>query len=170
MHSEAMAYLQRTIPRVDGIGKVILEIGSYNVNGSVRDLFTLSKWYDGVDMRAGPGVDRVLNAHEIRPTGDYDVVVTTETLEHDPDPKGIVDVAWGALVPGGYLVLTAASTGRHAHSVNGDQAFQPDEHYANIDPDMLREWLKDWVEVEVEYQINPGDVYAIARKPANGVS
>ena len=54
--------------------KRVLEIGSRDENGTIRDLFTGT--YIGIDMRAGPSVDRVMDAHEIHfKTGTFDVVV-----------------------------------------------------------------------------------------------
>ena len=38
------------------------------------------------------------------------------------------------------------------------------EHYANIDPATLREWLADWSDVEVLHDRAHGDVYAHAVK------
>ena len=43
----------------------VLECGSYNVNGSVRDLFAVRE-YIGLDWRPGPGVDVVNLVHEYR--------------------------------------------------------------------------------------------------------
>lgn len=108
-----------------------------------------------------------MDAHDLNPADryEYDIIVTTETLEHDPRPEHLIQVAWDMLKPGGWLVLTAASTNRPPHSVNGDQAFQEGEHYANIDPAHLRDWLRDWQYVDIEYAPYPGDVYCIAQKP-----
>jgi len=59
----------------------VLDIGSLDVNGTNRCLFKNS-CYVGVDVVKGPGVDIVSPAHEV--TGEkYDVVLSTNTLEHD---------------------------------------------------------------------------------------
>jgi hypothetical protein len=40
----------------------VLDVGSYDVNGSYRHLFDKSKYhYTGLDMEEGPNVDIVLN-------------------------------------------------------------------------------------------------------------
>lgn len=134
-------------------------------------MFTQASGYVGIDIRPGPGVDYTIDAHTLDPESfegfldGFNVVITTETLEHDPAPQSLIDISWQMLHPGGWLVLTAASTGRPPHSVNGDQNFQPNEHYANIDPHQLKMWLQDWQNVLIEFNPNPGDVYATARKP-----
>ncbi len=59
----------------------VLDIGSLDVNGTNRYLFKNSH-YIGVDVVQGPGVDIVSPAHEV--TGErYDVVLSTNALEHD---------------------------------------------------------------------------------------
>jgi len=61
MTSNCMAFVQRAVNEYPIKGDV-LEVGSYDVNGSVRPIFSDRErfpHYTGVDMRAGPGVDRV---------------------------------------------------------------------------------------------------------------
>ena len=67
-------------------GARILEIGSYDVNGTVRQLFGGSREYVGVDLPPGPGVDRVGFGHEIDdPEASFDVAISGECFEHDPE-------------------------------------------------------------------------------------
>jgi hypothetical protein len=68
-------------------GKTIIEVGSYDVNGSVRDAVEASKpkSYLGVDFIAGPRVDQVIDAVDlVKEFGknSFDVVISTEMLEH----------------------------------------------------------------------------------------
>ena len=61
--------------------KRVLDIGSLDVNGTNRYLF-FNCQYDGVDIVPGKGVDIVSRGHEV--TGEqYDVVLSTNALEHD---------------------------------------------------------------------------------------
>lgn len=64
-------------------GAKILEVGSYNVNGSVRDHFQNFASYTGVDFRPGPCVDEVCLAHEMDFDHEFDVVISSSMLEHD---------------------------------------------------------------------------------------
>lgn len=88
----------------------VLEVGSYDENGSVRPLFEQRGCgkYIGVDMRVGPGVDHVMQAAHLGFKDDtFDLVVSTEMLEHDPRPwLSVIEMA-RVLRPGGMLLLSA---------------------------------------------------------------
>jgi hypothetical protein len=98
----------------------VLEVGSLDVNGSVRPMILARRprTYTGVDVVDGPGVDRVLDAADLAETfgqDSMDVVVSTEMLEHATDWKAAI---WGmtrVLRPGGVLVLTTRSPGFPFH-------------------------------------------------------
>jgi len=61
-----------------------------NVNGSIRDVFEAGATsYVGIDLTAGPGVDRVMSSHEIErawPAETFNTVLCCEMLEHDSRP------------------------------------------------------------------------------------
>lgn len=64
----------------------ILEVGSYDVNGTYRELFNEPKWiFHGADMIPGNNVDIVLknpyNWHNI-PSNSYDVIISGQAFEH----------------------------------------------------------------------------------------
>lgn len=145
-------------------GMRILEIGSYDVNGSVRPIFAGAA-YHGIDLRPGPGVDEVADGATYDGGEAYDLVVTTEALEHAALPRALIDTAWRALRPGGRLILTAAGTGRDPHGCDGGW-LPPTESYTNIDPADLQSWLADWIGVQVVYNAIDRDVYAVATRPA----
>lgn len=68
-------------------GKRVIEVGSYDVNGSLRSIVNLlqPKEYVGVDVTPGPGVDKVVSACDLAGEfgkDSFDFVVTTCTLEH----------------------------------------------------------------------------------------
>lgn len=107
MHESVMNFVRRSVERHDvGNASPVLEVGGYDVNGSVRQFF--SGGYVSIDMRDGPGVDVVMNAHELGKhyDGIFEVVVCTEMLEHDDDPFLSLANMWTALKPGGLLILT----------------------------------------------------------------
>jgi SAM-dependent methyltransferase len=64
----------------------ILDVGSYDVNGSYKPLFSDPKYvYTGMDMESGPNVDLVLTNpydwSEIE-TDSYDIVISGQAFEH----------------------------------------------------------------------------------------
>jgi len=62
--------------------KRVLDIGALDINGTNRYLFT-NCHYVGVDVVRGKGVDIVCPAHEATGLAGYNVVLSTNTLEHD---------------------------------------------------------------------------------------
>lgn len=111
MHGSVMAWVSA---QSIGLGGRTLEVGSYDVNGSVRGLFPGE--YVGVDMRPGPGVDIVATADALPfPDASFDVVVSTEMLEHDPSPWRSLAEMGRVLRPGGHLLLTTRGNGFGEH-------------------------------------------------------
>lgn len=169
MHVEAYQYVGEMLAEVPirSAGAFVVEIGSYNVNGSVRPLFADCAQYVGIDVRPGRDVDLVWDgiAPLELPAGTVDIVVSAETLEHAADPQGLISHAATLLRPGGWLILTAASHRRAPHSCDGYDVIPPGEHYQGITPSELSAWLAGWDHVEVQHHPRRGDVYAIARKP-----
>jgi SAM-dependent methyltransferase len=97
-------------------GAKILEIGSYDVNGSLRGLFANAGEYTGVDLKEGPGVDLVSFGHEISyPDGTYDVTISGECFEHDPHWQDTFVNMARMTRPGGLVAFSCASLGRPEH-------------------------------------------------------
>ena len=172
MHQAAYNYIERAITALPITGRRGVEIGAYNVNGSVAPLFIHATQYVGVDIRPGPGVQVVVEpgqhlgqALEAHGALGFDICVTTETIEHAESPEQLLRDAWELLRDGGVLLLTGAAPERQPHGCDGG-SLPEGEHYQNIDPAQLREWLRDWTDVEVEHDPAAGDVYAKAVKPA----
>jgi SAM-dependent methyltransferase len=110
MHASVMAYLRERAPLLGNIaGFCVLEVGSYDENGSPREVFQdYVREYVGCDQRAGRGVDEVCDAALLPyPDAYFDLVISTEMLEHDPTPwKSVVEMA-RVMGVGGHLLLTA---------------------------------------------------------------
>jgi SAM-dependent methyltransferase len=118
MHGSVMQYLSTVQKQYQHkFSKAsVLEMGSFDANGSARSLFSKDVSYTGIDARPGPGVDEVCVAHEY--TGPkVDVVVTTEMLEHDPYWEKTISNALRLLKPGGLFIFTCAAPKRAAHEL-----------------------------------------------------
>lgn len=101
-------------------GKRILEVGAYNVNGSLREycLTHNPKEYIGVDLREGSGVDRVMNAEDLVSEfgkDSFDLVISTEMLEHVVDWKAVIANMKSVVKPGGIILITTRSQGFPFH-------------------------------------------------------
>jgi len=117
-HYQQQKFLELVIEYFDlGADKnlSVLEIGSYDVNGSIRNLFA-SDDYVGVDLVEGPGVDVVAGGQSVDfDDSKFDVVLSCEVFEHNPFWKETFENMHRMLKPGGLLIMTCASRGRREH-------------------------------------------------------
>ena len=79
-------FINYLAPKVNKDSKIkILDVGSYNVNGTYKDLLELNYFdYTGIDMEEGPNVDMVVKPYDWSniETDSYDVVICGQVLEH----------------------------------------------------------------------------------------
>lgn len=95
-----------------------LDVGSLDVNGSVKDLFSD---YTGLDMREGDNVDVVANAHDIPfKDNEFDCVVCLEMLEHDDNPFKTLSEIYRVLKKGGWCILSASGINFPKHDYPSD--------------------------------------------------
>lgn len=116
VNKKVMDFVDRALPREEVAGMRILEVGSYNVNGTPRQVIQHKgpSEYLGVDISQGPCVDRVVDVLRlVEEVGaeSFDVIVSTEMLEHVEDWRGSVTQMKRVLRTGGVLVLTTRSPG-----------------------------------------------------------
>lgn len=128
----------------------VLEFGSLNVNGSVRDYYPQALSWWGVDIIGGQGVDEIQDAADWRSHRRFDVVVCAEVFEHTPRWSEIVINMHRHLVDGGLLLASCASRDRPPHGATTDFP-GINEYYENIDPSSMRELLSTmaWQECDV---------------------
>ncbi len=94
----------------------VLEVGSLNINGTVRVFFNENKEYLGIDLIEGNGVDLVCPGNELdHEEGKYDTVISTECFEHDKTWKETFQNMYRMTRSGGIVIFTCASEGRHEH-------------------------------------------------------
>lgn len=86
MHSSSMRIGGKFLSNYSFDGaRRILEVGSLDVNGSLRDQCPNGLDWCGVDLESGQGVDQVVRAHEPLPFPDdyFDLVIASSIFEHD---------------------------------------------------------------------------------------
>lgn len=159
MHRAAYEAIRRMASDIDLSSARVLEIGSYDVNGSPRAIFASCAEYTGVDMRSGKGVDIVADITLWETVDKFDVIVCAEVLEHVPDQQAVIDAAARRLAPDGVLIVTAAGHGRASHNIDGGHNLRG-EPYHNITKARMTELLAGWGDIEIT--TNPGDIYARA--------
>ena len=151
MHLSSLEHVERLVAHhLAGKSSLqVIDIGSYDVNGSYKQFFAKPGWhYTGVDLAAGPNVDVVLTSPYRLPLPSHsaDVIVSGQAFEH-------IEFFWltwlemvRVLKPGGLIFLLAPSRGPE-HSFPQDcWRFYPDAYrslakYGNLE---LVEVTTDW--------------------------
>lgn len=127
MNNAVHLYVEQHLDKLTGD---VLEVGSYDENGSVRDILPNAV---GVDMRAGPNVDFVCRAENLADQFGaecFDAVLSIDAFEHMESWRECLIGMWGVLKPGGWLVMTMAVPGKGRHAY-------PDDY-----------WRADWPMIE----------------------
>lgn len=123
-HPEQLHFVgqcRRHLPRWF-LGRKVLEIGSLDVNGSVRRFFAGCD-YLGIDVGPGPGVDLVVGGDVFAgPVAGFDTVISCECFEHDPHWRETFRNGCRMLKDDGIMIVTCAHLGRQQH---GTAAAQP---------------------------------------------
>lgn len=163
MHTEAFEFVavNATDEPVD-----VIEIGSRDVNGTVRTLFPHATWM-GIDLYEGPAVDVACNALEYTPAKQYDVSVCLEVLEHAKEWRKLVRCLHDWVKPEGRTIITCAGPGREPHSHVDGQPVRDDEHYENLSTGTLKQAMEDAGFVDVKTQRRGPDTYATGRRHGN---
>jgi len=116
----------------------ILEIGSFDVNGSVRKIFPNSK-FTGYDLIPGPNVDIVYDGKDIVSNELYDISISSECFEHNPYYKENFHQMISLTKPSGLVIITCATTGRLEHGTSRTDNSSPGSalkfnYYKNLRP------------------------------------
>lgn len=107
-------FVKNTFPE-HFVNKKVLDVGAWDVNGNNRFLFTDCD-YKGLDAGPGKNIDIVCLAHEYdAPDGSYDLLISTEMLEHDREWFKSLQNMLRLVKSGGMLLITCAATGREEH-------------------------------------------------------
>jgi SAM-dependent methyltransferase len=106
-------------------GKRVLEVGSRNINGSIRNHIESLQpdEYIGVDIAPGPGVDIICGIIELDSRfggASFDLVICTEVIEHVLDWVDAMTNLRRVLRCGGKLLVTTRSKGFPYHGFQFD--------------------------------------------------
>lgn len=108
----------------------VLEIGSLNINGTVRDFFTNCE-YIGLDVAEGKDVDIVCQGQDFdAPQNSFDTVISCEAMEHNPYWEETFLNMINVCKSDGLIVMTCATTGRMEH---GTSSSSPKDSPLTID-------------------------------------
>lgn len=165
MHIQARKYVEQAVKQHGPFTGAVAEIGSQDVNGTIRDLFSKASSYVGIDIMPGPHVDVVIDAADWRPERKFCCIVSTETFEHTPRWPEILQVAAAALEPTGALIITCASNPRKPHSAHTHRArVVAGEYYGNVSRrDFQAAAQAAGLQADIKVDYERGDLYACCR-------
>lgn len=161
-NESSVLFVARSLSPGQVLGASIVEFGSRGFG--VR--YLLETWnpkeYVGVDLAAGPGVDVVddvtRSLSRFGPSR-FDIVISTEMLEHVRDWKAAVNSMKAICKPDGRVILTTRSPGFPYHAAPFD--------FWRFDPADLRSAFSDFAVLSVEKDPLAPGVFLTAGKPAS---
>ena len=116
-------------------GVRVLELGSGNVNGTVRDYFEDTKRYVGVDVRDVDCVDVVSYAKDTKfRKSHFDTLISYSMIEHDPEWKESISHNLPFLKKDGLMFLCWGGENNAKHG----------DHYGGHHPVPLKE-VKEYI-------------------------
>ncbi|MGB8338544.1 MAG: methyltransferase domain-containing protein [Burkholderiales bacterium] len=160
-------------------GARVLEVGSLDINGSVREMF-LNCNYTGADLQIGPGVDLACQGQVLEfPSSTFDTTISAECMEHNPYWRETLGNMLRMTKPDGMVLITCATRGRLEH---GTSRTNPDaspftsaarwDYYRNLTARDIESalnlsgWLSDW-----RFWVNhiSKDLYFVGIRQGNGL-
>ena len=145
----------------------VVEIGAYYMPGmnalcDLRPLFS-GRQFIGCDIRSGPGVDRLEDAHNLSFASEsVGSVLMFEILEHLPYPARAVDEAFRVLRPDGLLAVSVPFTYR-LHGFPTDYW-----RFTASGVDRLLARFPARVVVAVGPRLKPAFIFAVASRGSSG--
>lgn len=125
--------------------RTVLEVGSHNINGSPRKYFWFCRYW-GIDISRGKGVDIVGKFADTMFGKKYQVIISTEMLEHDEQWRQSLIKMYDLLQDNGLLLITCAAPDRGEHGTKRTSPKDsPDttDYYRNISEEDFRSVLNN---------------------------
>lgn len=135
--------------------KKVLEVGSLNINGSIREFFTGCD-YLGVDLGPGRDVDMVCPGELLDfADGEFDVACSCECFEHNP--KWLETFVNMVRMSRGLVFFSCATIGRPEHGTprtSPTDAPYCGDYYKNLAEQDFRELDLDSLFVDYAFSTN----------------
>ena len=138
----------------------VLDIGSLDINGSIKHLFNAPYYYTGVDLFEGNNVDVVCPGHLYDSGFQFDVVTSAECFEHDFYYARTINNMIRLLKSGGLMIFTCASTDRAEHgtlrTTPSDAPFlqHMNEKWANYYKNLTEDDIRAAVDIDKYFKPN----------------
>ncbi len=165
MNISVLEFFIENVKKEEFENKRILEVGSKYVNGSVRPIiekFLNPKEYIGVNIEEGKFVDIICDAEKLV---DYfgkeafDVVTSTELLEHVKDWRVVINNIKRVLKCEGYIYITTRSIGFPYHGYPYD--------FWRYEIEDMKKIFQDFEIIKLQKDPEAKGIFLKARKPKN---
>lgn len=136
MHPESMQQMTKILDRMRTKDINLLDVGSYDVNGSYRNMVERRGWgYIGLDTRPGPNVDvvSVLPYNFPFEDGLFDIVISGSTMEHVTDLWRWTPELARLVKPGGMVAIITHTSWQYHPSPLDCWRIMPDGMRALLD-------------------------------------
>lgn len=111
MHKASHKYMKKYVEKYFDLENkhTVCDVGSFDVNGSYKNIFPKSWKYTGVDLSKGKNVDLVMKSNYKIPSEDecFDYVISGQTLEHCKNPFRLVKEMARILRADGIIIIVA---------------------------------------------------------------
>ena len=150
------------------INKKVLDVGSGDINGNNRFLFTECE-YDGNDVCEAPNVTIVSRTKNLPfDNSSFDTIISTECFEHDPDYEDSFKKIYNMLKPDGLFVFTCASTGRPEHGTR--RTSSGDSYGTRAQVEDMHDYYKNLTEIDINNIIRVNTVFKVFKFYYNSYS
>ena len=141
------------------INKIVLDVGSGDINGNNRFLFENCN-YNGNDVIHASNVTIVSKTKNL-PFIDnfFDTIISTECFEHDPEYKESFIKIYNMLKPDGLFCFTCASTDRGEH---GTRRTHPECSYGTIgNLNDMQDYYKNLTEIDLNEVLSLNELFTV---------
>lgn len=166
MNVSGIIFGAKNLTEKEAKGKRIIEVGSYDWNGSLRPI--IESWepaeYIGVDIEKGPGVDVVCDAENlVEKFGkeSFDIVISTELIEHVRNWQNVISNIKNICKPNGVILVTTCSKGFIYHAYPYD--------FWRYELDDFKYIFSDCEILVLEKNLSTHGIYIKVKKPTNFV-
>lgn len=158
MRHQTRTFVEQFLAKHPGEFKTVLEVGSRDINGNIRDLFAGID-YTGVDMQEGGSVTEAVNGHDLKGhfrEKQFNLVCCFDMLEHDDKFWLTIENMREVLAPGGYLLIGVPSRNCPLHEHPSD--------YWRFMPAAVEGFFREYEDFHMTVELDD-EIYASGRKP-----
>lgn len=150
------------------IGKIVLDVGSGDINGNNRFLFEDCE-YNGNDVIQAKNVTIVSKTKDLPfQSNSLDTIISTECFEHDPEYKESLIKIYDMLKPDGLFCFTCASTNRPEH---GTRRTSPNNSYGTIgNLEDMSDYYKNLTEIDLNEVLSLNTLFSVWDTYYNNIS